>query len=72
MSLEICRDRCTGAPSPAVITDERHLYVVYVIEELDSSWSGDSVRVVTPESDDEAIRGCAVLTAECAFLGSTE
>lgn len=60
---------CTGAPLPAVIADENHLYVVYIVEELDSSWDGRSVRVVTSESDGEVVAVVQFSRPSAHFFG---
>jgi hypothetical protein len=39
-----------GAPLPLVVSDERHLFLAYIVSERDPAWDGSYVTVVSPES----------------------
>ncbi len=41
---------CTGAPCPAVISDEFHVLLAYIVSEPDPNWDGSYVNVVGPDS----------------------
>jgi hypothetical protein len=44
-----------GAPLPAVVADERRLFLAYLVEAVDTAWDGRTVRVVTPDAIDAIV-----------------
>jgi len=44
-----------GAPLPALVSDESHLLLAYVITEPDPTWDGADVNAVSPDSPDQPI-----------------
>jgi len=44
-----------GAPLPAVVADEQHVFLAYLVEARDPNWNGQTVRIVAPESIDEIV-----------------
>jgi hypothetical protein len=51
------------------MADEHHLYVAYIVEEIDSGWDGNSVRVVSTKSDGEAIALVTFSRPSAHFFG---
>jgi hypothetical protein len=58
-----------GAPLPAVVSDERHLLLAYIVEAPDPSWNGTYVSVVSSDSPDEAIAIVAFQNQVCHLFG---
>lgn len=44
-----------GAPLPAVVADEHHVFLAYLVEAREANWDGRTVRVVGPESSDQIV-----------------
>jgi len=44
-----------GAPLPAVVGDEHHVLLAYIVPELDPSWDGTYVTMMSPSSEEELI-----------------
>jgi hypothetical protein len=53
-----------GAPLPTIIASENSLSVIFYLEQRDPNWDGKTVKLVTPDSNDEPI-------AVVRFRGST-
>ena len=44
-----------GTPLPAVVSDEHHLFLVYLLSEPDPNWDGTYVSVVGPDSQNMSV-----------------
>lgn len=58
-----------GAPLPAVVADEHHLLLAYIVSSPDPNWDGSNVKLVSPDSPDKPI---AIVTFErpyCHLFG---
>ena len=58
-----------GAPLPAVVADEHRLFVIYLVEAIDPSWDGQTIRVVTPSSTDQIVALITFLRPYAHFFG---
>ena len=58
-----------GAPLPAVVSDEWHLLLAYIVEVPDPRWDGTYVNVVSPDSPDRAIAIVGFQNAVCHLFG---
>ncbi|NIS66192.1 MAG: hypothetical protein GTO05_13740 [Gemmatimonadales bacterium] len=45
----------TGAPLPAVVSDEWHVLLAYIVSEPDPDWDGSYVEVVSPGTPNELV-----------------
>ncbi|MGD8869422.1 MAG: hypothetical protein PVI01_17515 [Gemmatimonadales bacterium] len=58
-----------GAPLPAVVSDEYHLLLAYIVSQPDPNWDGTYVRAVSPDSPDEPIAIVTFKGPYCHLFG---
>ena len=58
-----------GAPLPAVVADEHRVFLAYLVEAIDPSWDGRTIRVVDPSSAHEIVALVAFIRPRAHFFG---
>lgn len=58
-----------GAPIPLVIASEQALFIAFYLDGRDPDWDGTTCKVVTPDTEDEAVAVVCFSGASAHFFG---